>query len=106
MYCRNCGELLQEAAEFCKFCGSPVVREESVNSNDDENRIGEKRTITRVFSNADDIVFLSPLKEGQEVIYYIVEKKECIFGEQQENAESSDGYEKWWRASRDLRTKQ
>ena len=54
MYCRNCGELLQETAKFCKSCGSPVAKEESVNSNYDENRIGEERTITRVFSNADD----------------------------------------------------
>ena len=106
MFCEKCGATLVDGAKFCKSCGSPVAKEESVNSNYDENRIGEERTITRVFSNADDIVFLSPLKKGQEVMYYVVEKKACIFGDKQENAESSDGHEKWWHASSDLRRDQ
>ena len=29
----------------------------------------------------DDILFLSPLKEGQKASFYVVEKRECVFSD-------------------------
>ena len=51
----------------------------------------------------DDILFLSPLKEGQKVSFYVVEKRECVFGDRRKKTNTVDASEKWWHKPRDIK---
>lgn len=51
----------------------------------------------------DDVLFLSPLKEGQKASFYVVVKKECVFENRRKNHNISDASEKWWRKPGDIR---
>jgi len=51
----------------------------------------------------DDILFLSPLKEGQKASFYVVVKKECVFEDRRKSSGIADASEKWWHKPGDVK---